>query len=434
MNRFYLFILLLITLLLLNVNAQDFWKFTNGPTENAKTYSIAINSKDHIFAGTQLDGIFYSSDNGESWIEINKGWPSYCDETYCPAYSFAINSDSYIFAASEPGVWRSTDNGANWTVLNNGIYYNAVLSISVNPDGYIFAGTYDFGIYRSTNNGNSWTESSNGLPHCNVTEIFYTICPINFIAINSAKNIFVGTRGGGVYSSTSNGDNWTQSSNGITDNRVTSLAINSRGHIFAGTNRDGVFLSTDDGDNWIQKSNGLPQQVSINKLAINSSDHVFAGTGGFGEIGEGIFLSTDDGKNWTQINSGLKSKNIYSLAVNSKGYIFVGTDEGVFRSIDPTTSVNDKETEAPSEFSLGQNYPNPFNPLTTISYTIPKRSYVTIKVYDILSNKVKTLVNETKHPGSYEVEFDGSGLSSGTFIYTMTTGSYHTAKKLLLLK
>ena len=93
----------------------------------------------------------------------------------------------------------------------------------------------------------------------------------------------------------------------------------------------------------------------------------------------------------------------------------------------------------PKEFVLYQNYPNPFNPNTIIKYEIPGQArndnvLVTLKVYDVLGNEVVTLVNEEKQPGNYDIEFDGSGLASGIYIYRLTAGNYSTVKKLVLLK
>ena len=88
----------------------------------------------------------------------------------------------------------------------------------------------------------------------------------------------------------------------------------------------------------------------------------------------------------------------------------------------------------PTEFSLGQNYPNPFNPSTTINYSIPEFSFVTLKVYDVLGSEVATLVNEDKSVGSYEVEFDATGLPSGIYFYKLQAGSFVETKKMVLMK
>ncbi len=88
----------------------------------------------------------------------------------------------------------------------------------------------------------------------------------------------------------------------------------------------------------------------------------------------------------------------------------------------------------PGSFNLSQNYPNPYNPATTIRFEIPERSVVTIKVYDVLGNEVATLINEEKPSGNYEVEFNGTGLTSGIYFYQLQAGRFTEVKKMILLK
>ncbi len=94
----------------------------------------------------------------------------------------------------------------------------------------------------------------------------------------------------------------------------------------------------------------------------------------------------------------------------------------------------------PTEFTLDQNYPNPFNPTTTIRYAISllggdeRGGFVTLKVYDVLGNEVATLVDEYKPAGSYEVNFNASGLASGVYYYQLKVGSLAETKKLILMK
>ena len=95
---------------------------------------------------------------------------------------------------------------------------------------------------------------------------------------------------------------------------------------------------------------------------------------------------------------------------------------------------NNYDTILPKFFELSQNYPNPFNPTTRIKYEIPKTSFVTIKVYDVLGKQVATLVNEEKIAGNYEVDFDARRLSSGIYFYNLQTGSFVETKKMILLK
>ena len=94
----------------------------------------------------------------------------------------------------------------------------------------------------------------------------------------------------------------------------------------------------------------------------------------------------------------------------------------------------DYSNKIPDEFSLSQNYPNPFNPSTTISYMVPKSSFVTIKLYDALGKEVAILVNEEKQDGTYSVRFDGSKMSSGIYFYTMQSEDFLSTRKLILLK
>ncbi|MBE0571455.1 MAG: T9SS type A sorting domain-containing protein [Ignavibacteriaceae bacterium] len=88
----------------------------------------------------------------------------------------------------------------------------------------------------------------------------------------------------------------------------------------------------------------------------------------------------------------------------------------------------------PETFSLSQNYPNPFNPSTSLQYAIGSRQFVTLKVYDLLGREVATLVNEEKHPGTYEVEFNATGLPSGVYFYQLIAGNYIETKKMVLIK
>ena len=95
-----------------------------------------------------------------------------------------------------------------------------------------------------------------------------------------------------------------------------------------------------------------------------------------------------------------------------------------------------------TEFNLEQNYPNPFNPTTKIKFTIQsvirdetnQSQFVNLKVYDILGNEIATLVNEQKPAGTYEVDFNAIGLTSGIYFYKLMTGNFSQTKKMILLK
>jgi len=100
--------------------------------------------------------------------------------------------------------------------------------------------------------------------------------------------------------------------------------------------------------------------------------------------------------------------------------------------LDPT-SVDDGN-DIPLDFTLQQNYPNPFNPVTEISYSLPVQTFVQLHVFDILGNKVETLVSNQQQPGHYTVQFHSKGLSSGVYFYQMKTTHFSAVKKMVVLK
>lgn len=88
----------------------------------------------------------------------------------------------------------------------------------------------------------------------------------------------------------------------------------------------------------------------------------------------------------------------------------------------------------PEKFELEQNYPNPFNPNTTIKFSIPKESQVTLLVYNMLGEKIKELKNEVMKAGYFDVVFDASNIASGVYLYRIKAGDFVQTKKMLLLK
>ncbi|MCX6141900.1 MAG: T9SS type A sorting domain-containing protein [Ignavibacteriales bacterium] len=98
------------------------------------------------------------------------------------------------------------------------------------------------------------------------------------------------------------------------------------------------------------------------------------------------------------------------------------------------TGVDGSQCAVPADMLLHQNYPNPFNPVTTIAFTIPKSSLVTLKVCSTLGQEVATLAQGQMHPGDYSVRFDGSAFSSGIYFYQLNTEYSTSVKKMALIK
>jgi lysophospholipase L1-like esterase len=120
------------------------------------------------------------------------------------------------------------------------------------------------------------------------------------------------------------------------------------------------------------------------------------------------------------------------LAVTNSVYAPVGMGEEAENICSPTGVKNLKEV--PDAYALEQNYPNPFNPATVIKYSVPRYSFISLKVFDVIGNEVAVLVNGMKQPGNYAVPFNGSGLASGVYIYQLKADGFVDSKKLILLK
>lgn len=134
------------------------------------------------------------------------------------------------------------------------------------------------------------------------------------------------------------------------------------------------------------------------------------------------------GSNYLQSITELK---IYDLIAKEKYKNF----------FDINTGVEDEYLFSPVEFELYQNFPNPFNPSTIISYRLPVTSKVTLKVFDVLGNEVRTLINEEMEAGYHQIEFDASShsgsvrnLPSGIYFYKLQSGKFSETKKMVLLK
>jgi hypothetical protein len=172
-------------------------------------------------------------------------------------------------------------------------------------------------------------------------------------------------------------------------------------------------------------------------------DHVVKGMLN-GDLGELL----NSGGSWNQstmhskaldytLPSGFLSENCHLVAFVYKSFGSLTVQSEVAQAtkieIDDPSSITNTNTIADS-YSLSQNYPNPFNPVTNIMFSIPKDGHASFKVYDVLGNLVETYLDAFIQKGSYNVQFDGAGLSSGIYFYTLNTDGFTQTKKMIMSK
>ncbi|MBU1678783.1 MAG: T9SS type A sorting domain-containing protein [Bacteroidetes bacterium] len=116
----------------------------------------------------------------------------------------------------------------------------------------------------------------------------------------------------------------------------------------------------------------------------------------------------------------------------------MGQDLASFISNKMGWIINDIENnpieQSPINFELSQNFPNPFNPTTKINYQLQKNSFVSVHIFDLLGSKIASLVNKEQTAGNYQIDFNGSGLSSGVYFYRLHAGDFVEIKKMMLAK
>jgi parallel beta-helix repeat protein len=153
-------------------------------------------------------------------------------------------------------------------------------------------------------------------------------------------------------------------------------------------------------------------------------------------IADPLFVNVAEGDLYLQNNSPCIDSG-YDVGISDDFYgnsrpIGSGFDMGAYE-YDPANTIF-IDHQIPSGFQLSENYPNPFNPVTTISYMLPNHSYVELKVFSLLGEKIQILVNEHQAAGEYKVKLNMSGMSSGVYLYKLKAGSFEQVRKMLLIQ
>jgi len=354
-----------------------------------------------------------------------------------------IKSHQYILAATLNGVYSSSDNGNNWLLTNGSPTLSGTGGV-IGPhlfaknSSYVFVISWGSGIFRSGDDGQNWQQIYVGQDAVGYQDYAAAATCIGTVG----ERIIIGRASDQpfpIYFSTDNGNTWSGSrlsrSDGMTDQLL--CFYNDNGKLFAGGFL-GLYLSPDSGNSW------SPQYVDT----IGTHGELI-GLGFFRDIVsynqnlvaavdfKSIQISGDNGKSWSSFNDGLISDWTFGALAIKPPYIWAIAQSGnAYRCSLAEVAAEVKNFTAlpPNKYSLSQNYPNPFNPTTKINFSVTQKSFVTLKVYNILGKEVAILVNEEKPAGNYKVIFNGSGLASGVYFYKMQTENYTNTKKFILMK
>jgi photosystem II stability/assembly factor-like uncharacterized protein len=417
------------------MNAQ--WIPTNGPREGltlSLAASVSNTGDTAIYAGTWNGGVFRTTNKGDNWTEIDGGnWWYIPQDTGFTAKDIPLLATSpngtggtCLLAVNSSGhLFHSANGDTNWTTISGNIGMRSVGPIIVN-DTIITAGT-DSGIFVSSDHGATWTKILNELSTYKVFSLIGTDSGTNY------RN-FISSTTGGIFVSSNSGTNWRAVNTDILDCYGLTIMHEATGRMNLYGLRSGIydiFCSTDTGATWTTL-NRLDPYTNITVTCLAVHDTIIY----FGTDTQGVNFSLNGGTTWTNENSSSPSaRTLLVVGPNlfAGGYSVVGS---VYRRplSEMLTRVENKSKQTLSTFFLNQNYPNPFNPSTTISFTIPSRSLVTLKVFDLLGKEVTTIFSKEISAGNHSTQWNASNIASGVYFYRLQSGSFVDIKKLLLLR
>ena len=428
----YSLILFFCVIFQINLISQNYWKEFDD--FNIAISKFSSNNSSLIIAGN-LDTLMFSNDNGVSFQNIYNNLPPVGEGV--GILSLLIANENSIFASIRMnGVYKSTDNGNTWIKkLNEGMAFNLIQS----QNGEIYFYTLGGKIFRSDDLGENFNQVGSSLTglieYSNESFISDSNGNLFILFHNYINGKF------GVLLSTDKGINWNEVWVTNLQEIPTSIFVDKNDKIYFSlysysSNSGMLYFSENLGNSWESKE----FEAFPSKVLTNSMGYIFIATY------SGILFTKSTNHNLLEFNNGLEISSIYEMQITDSDIIYLSgnDDEDNYKTYYSTnpTSISDPQ-KIISNFNLSQNYPNPFNPITVIEYTIPnvetlhatsQMQNVTLKVFDLLGREVATLVNEQKKPGNYQVKFDASNLSSGLYFYKIQAGNFNQVRKMMLLK
>lgn len=403
---------------------QQFLPNLNGASIRDIIFTDSLNGHCVTSIGGSNSYILKTTNSGDNWVIKFMHTQPFVRVQFINANTGFTNAFQTIF--------KTTNAGENWSPINlPGIFGDDMYVLNDSNIWLAMSESFAGGVYRTTNGGASWTNQLN-IGSQNPNHIYMYNARIGFIA---EDNVY-------LRKTTDSGLSWQliPSAGGFLDMYfIDSL-----------TGWKTSFQKTTNGGlNWVNQI--LPQggniiTSQIEKFVNISSDTIW-GVGGHvflpGQGNRGMIYRTfNSGNNWlfqipdTSINIGVYR---YIDFVNSITGWSYSSGPGVHTTTggDPVwlTSVQQINNEVPKEYKLFQNYPNPFNPKTIIRFQINRLSDVNISVYDIQGRLIIELVNQKHNTGTYEVNWNASGYSSGVYFYSLIIdGVTKDTKRMVLVK
>lgn len=453
MQRFLFLLVGAIALLLNQSNAQtSSWAIQNsGFTPPSPWYEVRFAAvSDNVCWGINIrtsNRITRTTDGGQNWTASSisiapSTWRNSGISSLDANTAWVLMYDA--FGTTNGGVFKTTNGGASWTQQSlSGFvelpkiihFFDANVGLCVaDPVGGNWV------IYKTTDGGDNWTlvpPASIPQPIPGENTFFLGASSGNSFWFSGGDNNFSFWR---LYRTTDRGTTWTvRDLDGGT--RFPAFSSPDSGMTAGWVPEPRLRRTTDGGDTWTSEPISLCFTPGFFG-AVPGSTKKFVMTNGYRpgfSSTPGTAYTTDFGTTWRVVDCAV-SRGIPSFASQYSGWSS-GDSGAVYAWTGNSLVTSVKQTnEIAQNFRLEQNYPNPFNPTTRIKFTLSSqerdgvRSYVTLKVYDVLGREVATLVNENLQAGSYEVTLDAEGLASGTYFYRLQAGEFVQTRKLLLLR
>jgi hypothetical protein len=330
----------------------------------------------------------------------------------------------WYVGAARSGVYRSTDGGESWTLHEYGV--NADVNDLAVSGSTVLAATVGGGVRRSTDNGVTWSATPGaGLSTGDARAV--TMSGSTVYAYLS-----------GIYRWTPGETSWTGL--GVSAGPTTASVIAVRADtIYVGgfgskgpfLGSGGFYVSIDGGQTWVERGEGI-DYATVGSMAVSDNAVIVSNL-------NGTWRTNSKGVAWTNVTEGLPLTGASDLQISGNAIYGVYGADLYVRQLDRVTSVERLDAGTPASFDLVQNYPNPFNPSTTIRFSVPSESHVTVKVYDQLGRIVATLADQGFSPGSYEARWDATGMASGLYFSRVeavgTSGErFVGTRKMVLMK